>query len=173
MGTIDGYLYNRDSLLKLFVGMQFPERTPRESALIVDFLNQHVHEYDRYAFTVRVGHGTPPNPDHLPGVQQQALRNSKMRIDMMAWSGSQPFIFEVKERAIHAAIGQCLTYAQLYAEDNPDEPYPILGVIARTIEPDMERVFQANGITVYLYAPPVSGGGAARGGAATVDGAPA
>jgi len=173
MPTLDGYAYSRETLLQLFVGMQFPERTPRESALLVDFLQQHIHEYDWYAFTVRVGKGTPPNPDHLPGVQQQTLRNSKLRIDMLAKMGGQPFIFEVKERAIHHAIGQCLTYAQLYHEDFPDEPYPILAVIARTIEPDMERVFQANGITVYLYPPAVSGGGAAGGGVPAVDGAPA
>lgn len=173
MSGIDGYVYTRETLLRMFVGMQFPERTPRESSLIIDFLNAHIHEYDWYAFSVRVGQGTPPNPAHLPGVQQQTVRNSKLRIDMLAKVASQPFIFEVKERAIHHAIGQCITYAQLYREEHPDEPSPILGVIARTIEPDMERVFQSNGITVYLYPPAAGDGGTASGGVPADNGAPA
>ncbi len=164
---------SRETLLQLFVGLQFPERTPRESALIADFLQRHIHEYDHYSFTVRVGQGTVPNPDHLPGVQAQTVRNSQMRIDMLAWAGPQPFIFEVKERAIHAAIGQLVTYAHLWQKANPNAYPPILGVIARTIEPDMVDVFAANGITVYLYPPAAGSGGAATDGAAPVNGATA
>lgn len=173
MPTTDSYDYSRDTLLQLFVGMHFPERSSQEDALIADFLTRHIHEYDRYSFTVRVGQGQTPDPNHLPGVQQQSLRNSKMRIDMMAWRDAQPFIFEVKLRATHAALGQVQTYRQLWQEENPDAPAPILGVIARAIEPDMERVFAANGITVYLYPPATSDGGAAGGGVPPADGAAA
>jgi hypothetical protein len=168
-----GYDYSRDTLLELFLRMQFPERTPKESALIRDFLQVHIHEYERYSFTVRVGAGTPANPDHLPGVQRQTVLNSQMRIDMLAWQGEQPWIFEVKERAIHAAIGQLLTYRHLWMEDNPDEREPRLAVIARTIEPDMERVFRAAGVDVYLYAAAAGDGGAASGGLSPLDGATA
>src|SRR5215831_14050 len=159
-----GETISRQDLLPVFLGMLFPERTPRESSLIADFLQAHIHEYDRFAFSVRVGKGVPPNPDHLPGVQRQSVRNSQMRIDVMTWQGEQPFIFEVKERAIHAALGQVQTYSHLWQEDHPDAPAPILGVIARTIEPDMERVFQTNGVTVYLYPPAAGSGGTTSGG---------
>lgn len=164
-----GYEYTREQLGDLVVGLQFPERTPRESALIVDFLLAHRHEYDRYSVSVRVGQGTTPNPDHLPGVQRQTVRNSQMRIDLIAWQGAQPFIFEVKQRANHGAIGQLRTYRQLWMEENPDAPAPALAVIARTIEPDMRRVYFDEGITVYLYPPPASGGGATASGVSADD----
>lgn len=160
----DGYHYSRAQLADLVVGMQFPERTPRESALIVDFLLAHRHEYDRYAVSVRVGQGVAPNPEHLPGVQRQTVRNSQMRIDLIAWQGAQPFIFEVKQRAIHAAIGQLRTYRRLWMEDHPDAPEPALAVIARTIEPDMRRIYFDEGITVYLYPPRPGDGGTPAGG---------
>jgi hypothetical protein len=148
-----GYDYTREQLADLVVGLQFPERTVRESALIVDFLLHHRHEYDTYSVSVRVGAGTVPDPTHLPGVQRQTVRNSQMRIDLIAFQGAQPFIFEVKQRAIHAAIGQLRTYRRLWMEEHPDAPEPALAVIARTIEPDMVRVYADEGITVYLYPP--------------------
>jgi hypothetical protein len=169
----NGYDYSRETLLELFLRMQFPERTPKESALIRDFLQLHITEYEPYSFTVRVGQGSAPNPDHLPGVQRQTVLNSQMRIDVLAWQGPQPFIFEVKERANHHAIGQLLTYRQLWMEDNPDARAPQLAVIARTIEPDMERVYADNGITVYLVTPADGDGGAPNGGVPTDNQAPA
>jgi hypothetical protein len=147
----NGYDYSRDQLLDVFVRMRFPERSDRESSLYRDFLQQHIHEYENYSFQVRVGQGAAPNPDHLPGVQRQAVRNSQMKIDMLAWQGEQPFIFEMKERAIHAALGQLQTYRHLWMEENPDALEPRLAVVARTIDPDMPRVFDAAGIDVYLY----------------------
>jgi hypothetical protein len=65
----------------------------------------------------------------------------------MAWIGAQPFMFEVKKRANHHAIGQLMTYRQLWMEDNPDAPVPRLAVIARTIDPDMERSSRPTGLT--------------------------
>lgn len=155
----DGYDYTREQLAALIVRMQFPERSAVESAIIAQFLQAHLLEYDRYSITVRVGQGVTPNPDHLEGVQRQTRTNSQMRIDMMAWQGSQPWIFEVKLRANHHAIGQLVTYRHLWMEDNPDAPPPQLAVLARTIEPDMPGVFAANGITVYLFDAPAGDGG--------------
>lgn len=165
-----GYDYTRDQILALSIRMQFPERSEEESVLLSQFLQAHGMEYDRYSVTVRVGQGTPPDPDHLPGVQRQTIFNSQLRIDMMAWAGGQPFIFEVKKRAGHYAIGQLITYRHLWLEEFPDAPSPRLAVIARTIEPDMERVFAANGIDVYLYDAPARDGGVTSGGVPTPDG---
>lgn len=162
-----GYDYTRDTLLELFVRLQFPERTQKESALIRDFLQAHILEYDRYSFTVRVGQGKTPDPDHLPGVQRQTVTNSQLRIDMLAWRGSQPFIFEVKERGIHAGIGQLLTYRHLWMEENPDAPEPPIALICRTIDLDMERVYKAQGIDVYEFTPDAGDGRDAVSGSAS------
>lgn len=156
-----GYDYTRDEILTLSIRLQFPERSALESALIHQFLIAHGMEYDRYSVSVRVGQGRTPNPDHLPGVQRQTITNSQHRIDLLAWAAAQPFVFEVKKRANHHAIGQLRTYARLWMEDNPDAPEPRLAVIAESIEPDMERIFPAEGIDVYLYAPVAGDGGAA------------
>lgn len=164
-----GYDYTRDQILAVAVRMQFPERSAEESALICAFLMAHGLEYDRYAVSVRVGQGVTPDPSHLPGVQRQTIRNSQLRIDLIAWADAQPWIFEVKRRANHHAIGQLRTYRQLWMEEHPDAREPRLAVIARTIDPDMERVFPNEGIDVYLYPAAAGGGGAAVGGVPAPD----
>ncbi len=155
-----GYEFTRGDLATLVVGMQFPERSATESRLLTRFLLAHGVEYDRYQVSVRVGQGRSADPSHLPEIQQQTIEGSKLRIDMIAFQGAHPFIFEVKQRANHHAIGQLATYAHLWMEEHPDAPAPSLAVIAETIDPDMERVFAAQGITVYLYTEPDGAGGA-------------
>lgn len=159
-----GYDYTRGTLLELFTRMQFPERTQRESALIKDFLEAHIEEYDTYQFSVRVGQGMTPDPTHLPGVQTNTTFSSQKRIDVVAWQGNQATIFEVKFRANPAALGQLTTYRHLWQEDNPDAPEPRLAIIARYTDPDTARVLSAHGVTVYLYDAPAGDGGAAVGG---------
>lgn len=148
-----GHHFTRDDLATLVVGLRFPERSSTESALIVDFLLEHGLNYDTFDVSQRVGQGRTPDPSHDPAVQQQSVNDSKMRIDMIATAGRQSTIFEVKERANHHAIGQLQAYVHLWQEEHPDAPPPLRAVIARRVDPDMERVFAAADppITVYLY----------------------
>lgn len=159
-----GYDYTRATLLELFMRMQFPERTNRESALIRDFLQLHIHEYDSYQFSVKVGQGLTPDPSHLPGVQRNTALSTKKRIDIVAWQGQRATILEVKFRANPQALGQLTTYRHLWMEDNPGALEPRLAIIARYTDPDTARVFEANGVDVYLYEAPAGDGGAPAGG---------
>src|SRR5579859_3317242 len=154
-----GYDYTQASLREQLVKIQFPERTPNESAIIRDWLLRHLEEFDRYSLSVRVGAGIAPDPTHDAGVQASTAFSSRKRIDILAWKGNQPYIFEVKQRLIPAALGQLLTYAHLWMEENPDAAQPILGAIARTSDDDTNRVLQVHGVTVYLVPPSTSDGG--------------
>lgn len=168
---IPGYDFTRAQLAELFIKMQFPERTQRESSIIRDFLAHHLDEFDAVSFSVRVGQGLAPDPTHPLTIQQMTAFSTKKRIDILAWAGHQPYIFEVKERLQPGALGQLLAYRHLWMEDNPDAREPILGAIARTSDDDTNRVLQSHGITIYLYPPAVSDSGAAIGGASAMDAA--
>src|SRR5262245_8151124 len=104
----------------------YPERTDGESAVIRDFLLEHLEEFDSVDFSVRIGEGITPDPSHLPGVQRQTAFNSKKRIDVLAWRGPQPVIVEVKQRVTPASLGQILTYRNLWLEEHPDGLVPEL-----------------------------------------------
>jgi hypothetical protein len=160
----DLYNYDRESLLTLFLKLQFPERTPQESAILRDWLTTHIHEYDRYSFSVRVGKGLQPDAEHLPGIQFATTWNTRKRIDMLAWQGPQATIFELKARVDPRGLGQLQVYRHLWMEEHPDARAPILAAIGRTSDPDTLRVYTANGITVYLVGAGDDSGGDALGG---------
>lgn len=170
---VDGYEFGRDALALLLTRTYFPERTQRESAVIRDWLTEHGADYDRFAFSVRVGTGLAPDPEHLPGVQRNTVFSTRKRIDVLAWQGPQPYIIEVKERVNPAALGQLQTYRHLWMEENPDALTPRLIAIGRTSDPDTIRILNANGVDIYLYDPPDAAGGADGRGVSPVDGAPA
>lgn len=148
-----GYDFDRPTLMELFLRIQFPERNLRESSIIRDFLQVHIQEYDRFSFSVRVGQGMTPDSSYLPGVQRSIILGSQKRIDMMAWKGAQPYIFEVKLRLNVYVLGQLRTYSHLWMEENPDAPEPELAAIVRYGDPDIERVLESNGVDVYIYTP--------------------
>lgn len=145
------YVYERKDLPTLMLQRYFPERTGRETILMRDFLKAHGEEYDRVAFSVRIGEGIAANPEHLPGVQEMTRYNSRMRIDILAWRGDLADIIEVKERVLPAVLGQLIAYRQMFLEENPGAREPRLIVVGRTATADALRVLTSNGITVYLY----------------------
>lgn len=149
----NGYQYGSTDLALLLIRRAYPERTDRESVVIRAFLEARGPLYDRYEFSVRVGQGIAPDPEHLEGVQRNTVFSSRKRIDMIVWRGDEPTIVEVKERITPAVLGQLLTYQHLLMEDRPDIKPPKLATIGRYSDDDTIRVLQSNGVDVYTYTP--------------------
>jgi|SRR5216684_3049932 len=149
--TIPGYDFARADFAELLLRSFYPEKTNRESGVIRDYLQQHLAEFDRVSFSVRVGEGLPPDPSHLVQIQNNTTRFTKKRIDVLGWNGTQPTIVEAKERLTGAALGQLLQYRHLFLEENPSAHEPRLVAIGRYSDEDTLRVFAANGVDVYLY----------------------
>ena len=149
--NVDGYLFDRDALALLLIRSHYPERTDHESALIRDWLKARGEQYDRFAFSVRLGTPAPVDPTHLPGVQRSAAWSSLKRIDVLAWEGEQPTIVEVKARVTPSCLGQVLTYRDLFLERYPESLPPKLLVIGRTSDVDTIRSLNGAGVDVLLY----------------------
>jgi hypothetical protein len=156
--NLEGYRYPREDFATLLLRKFYPERTDRESAVIKAFLLAHLAEFDSIVFSKRVGHGVPPDPSHLPGVQANTVFSSKLRIDILAFRGQRPVIIEVKVRVTSYALGQILTYRFHYLEEHPDAPEPELVVVGATASDDAVVALQNHGVTVYLYPEADSGG---------------
>lgn len=145
------YIFGRSDLSALIIRQYYPERTGRESMVIRDWLRVHGEEFDRIAFSVRIGAGLEPNPAHMPEIQSMARYNAMMRIDVLTWIGDQPGIVEVKERVTSGVLGQLLAYRHLFLKENPGAREPTLTTIGRTSTDDTLEVLRTHGITVYLY----------------------
>lgn len=148
---IDSYDFDRAQFPELLIRKFFPEKTDRESGLLKEFLARHLHEYDRVSFSVRIGEGIAPDPNHLQGVQRSTAFSSRRRIDMVLWKGPEVTICEAKDRLKHDVLGQLLSGRQLWLEERPDDPIPRLVAIGRTSDPEIERVLSAHGVEVYVY----------------------
>jgi hypothetical protein len=147
----DGTTYDATDFALLLIQKQYAERTHGESLVIRAFLLAHLQDFDRLVFNKRVGRGIEPDPSHLPAVQANTAYSSKLRIDILAWRGSQPTLIEVKQRVTPAALGQIFTYAHYVREEFPDAPDPDMVVVGREGNEDAIVALQAHGITVYLY----------------------
>lgn len=158
-----GTTYGREDFARLLLQKQFNERTAGESEVMRAFLLEHIDEFDRFTFNKRVGTGVTPDPSHLPAVQQNTAFSTKLRVDILAWKGTQPFIIEVKQRVTPATLGQVLTYRHFIVEEFPDAPDPALVVVGREGVEDAITVLQTHGVTVYLY-PNAKAGGDVTGG---------
>jgi hypothetical protein len=154
--TENGYTYGPADLMSLLVARHYPELTDRETPVILAFLERHAGEFTKYQFSVRVGVGAEPDPEHLPSVQAAMTRNTRKRIDLLFWQGAQPWIIEVKERITPAVLGQLRTYRHLLLEERPELPEPRLVTIGRFCDDDTKRVLNAEGVDVYEY-PPTDG----------------
>jgi hypothetical protein len=158
------YVFDSTDFSLLLIRSHYPERTDGESIVIRAFLLAHLREFDRIIFGKRVGQGEPPDPTHLPAIQQQTVLNTQKRIDILAFRGTQPVIIEVKQNVTPAALGQILTYRHHFLEESPDAPEPELVVVGRTSDADTLAALTAHNVTVYLYPDAVVGGNAAGGG---------
>ncbi len=148
---MSGYTWNANEFAELLIRKSYPERTDSESALLRDYLLEHLGEFDRIEFSVRVGTPITPDPTHLEGVQRQALLNSLKRIDMVGYSGQQATLVEAKTVVSHAVMGQLLMDRQLWMQQFPDAPEPRLVAIGRRGTAQDAGVLNAHGIDVYLY----------------------
>ncbi len=124
----------------------YPGLYPPEVPILRRWLEIHEAEYDRFEYNVRVGKGSDPGPTQPEEIRRMAIMNSQLRIDLIAWKGTQATLVEVKRRAKGAALGQILAYADLWQASNPGLPAPKLVVVTDSPQPDMPGVLQRAGV---------------------------
>lgn len=125
---------------------KFPGMLPREILIFKNWLKLHEWEYDRLDYNTRIGSGNDPGPTWPDYVRQQAIANTQLRIDAIAWKGNEPTLIEVKDRAGAAAIGQIVTYEAVWLKDNPGSPPPKLLIVTNRIQHNILPVLQKAGV---------------------------
>ena len=125
--------------------LKYPGLLPEEILVLRAWLALHQTEYDRFEYNMRIGQGIDPGPSYTPEVRKQAILNTQLRIDAVAWSGTQPTIIEVKRRATASNVGQILTYSSVWRQEFPSDPAPILRLVCNTFSQHiLARVRESN-----------------------------
>jgi hypothetical protein len=87
----------------------------------------------------------PGSPDWLV---RDWLALTRLRIDcVVSWTG-RVWIVEVKERQTMSALGQCLVYAQLLADEYGLPERPGMLHVCGLDHPDMLATFRSSGVVV-------------------------
>lgn len=120
--------------------LYYPAMLPAEIIVWQAWLRLHQAEYDRFEYNTRVGPGYDPGGGVPDYIREMSIKNTKKRIDAVAWSGSQPLIVEVKVRAGLSSIGQLLGYITHWRIENPHDALPKALLVANQLAPGVQEV---------------------------------
>ena len=110
---------------KLF---RYPHMFPLDIEIWERFLDKFSKDYLGFDYDIKVGTGAPVEPDTPDNYARMIETLSKYRIDAVGHLPGRLEIIEVKPEASTVAIGQIVTYIELYKRDF-SPALPIRGVI--------------------------------------------
>lgn len=125
--------------------LRYPGLLPEEILVLRAWLNLHQAQYDRFDYNMRIGQGIDPGPTYTAEVRRQAILNTQLRIDAVAFKGLQATIIEVKRRATPSNVGQLLTYHSVWRIEFPTTPDPLLLLVCNQFSQHiLPRVRESN-----------------------------
>lgn len=128
--------------------VQFPHMGPADTRVWRASLELGLARADRFEYDVRLGGAladlVEDGHEHKP-MWETLLRK---RIDVVAWTGQQPTIIEVKPVGSFAALGQVLGYGQLWEEERPGGLKPGLCVVCGFSDPDLISTYERYGVAL-------------------------
>ncbi len=130
--------------------VKYPHMMKQEIVTWKKFLKMFGHNFTKYRYDVHVGQGVGRIPGFTTVLQDMAVRLTQKRIDVVAARGAETFIIEIKERAGMAAIGQLLTYRELYEKRYGFRRISGLIIVAESVDPDIRGVIEKFNIRLFV-----------------------
>lgn len=119
---------------------KYPHMSPADVAIWERYLALEPPTLGPVAYDVRVGLGQDPGPDYEPEIRQMAIKLTQFRIDVLNNSPTEYQIIEVKKDPGSGAIGQLLSYRNLFTNDFPEMVPVSLFLLCNRITPDVVTV---------------------------------
>lgn len=123
-----------------------PGMLPQEVAVFKAWWASNNAKFTDAQFNVRVGTGFDPGSAFSESVRKSAIDSTRKRIDALLYQGEQPYIVEVKYRAVPVVIGQILAYNLLFMRDHPQSLAPKLLLLCVLADDDTRYVLDQMGI---------------------------
>lgn len=129
---------------------RYPHMLPEERRIWSKFITGKERNYLKLTYDLHLGYGVFPPYDASPQLKAVIESTSRKRVDAIGESVNQITIFEVKPRGGMSAMGQLLTYKDLYVKEyRPTKPIK-LALVCERLEPDVSSTLQANGIEIFI-----------------------
>lgn len=130
---------------------RFPRLTTDEAILWRQFIILHGKEFDRFDYDLPVGKGVDPGESVSEYLRKDYIDLTRKRIDAVGYKNNTATLFEVKPRAATTALGQLLTYANLFVQTYPGVPIVGSAVVTSLINDDERQVYESMKIKIFVY----------------------
>lgn len=127
----------------------FIHMAPLDKSIWVRYLMQGGEWFAPFTYDLRVGNGVKMPPGTDPMGLRIAHALTTKRIDVLCVVDGRPRIIEVKQRAGASAVGQLITYRDLYHRTFPSQPVPEMLLVTDILQPDMRPVLLQSNIAYY------------------------
>ena len=124
----------------------YPHLLPDDIELWERFLKVRGDQYDSFDYDIRIGKGRDPGTNVDSKIRRMGIELSQRRIDAIGHRPGSLTVIEITLSAGLKAVGQLLTYPDLYKLTyNPTLPVKTL-LVAAEIQPDINQALIAHGI---------------------------
>lgn len=136
--------FNNEILFK------FPRMSSEDVIIWKKFLELYGKNYSSFDYDFKVGSGTDPGTEVPEEFRFDFIELSKKRIDAIGYQSDGVTIFEVKPRAGTQALGQLISYKNLYAKNFPENRIKEVAVVCNFITPEEISLYSDYNINNYV-----------------------
>lgn len=128
----------------------YPHMLAEDNDVWSKFLEQNFERLDEVWYDVRVGQPVDVGEDASDMERKIAAGLTRKRIDVVAISGGNYWVIEVKPYASMLALGQVISYARLFAMQYEVTGRVIPVIVCDSIDEDLVDEFKEMGVMVLV-----------------------
>lgn len=135
---------------KEWIRTHYPHMRVDEARIWTRFLSSTELEFTRVIYDLHLGVGTLPLPADPDYMRRLLSAVTKKRVDAVGETDKDIWIFEVKPRISMSALGQLVTYFELYQEEHRPVKPVMLAAIGEREAPDIRSSFDLYAVNIIL-----------------------
>ena len=137
-------------IAETWIRTYYPHMRSDEARIWTKFLEQTDLEFENIIYDLHLGAGVLPVPGEPDYMKKLKLAVTRKRVDAVGETADDIWIFEVKPRISMSALGQLVTYFELYQREyRPVKPV-MLAAIGEREAPDIRGSFDLYAVNIIL-----------------------
>ncbi len=129
---------------------RYPHMMADEARIWTRYLETTDLVFEKITYDLHLGAGVLPLPGDPEYMRRLLSAVTKKRVDALGETKEDIWIFEVKPRISMSALGQLVTYFELYQEEyRPTKPL-MLAAIGEREAPDIRAAFELHAVNIIL-----------------------
>ena len=133
-----------------WIRTRYPHMLEDEARIWTKFLRTTDLEFENITYDVHLGSGVLPLPGDPEYMKRLLSAVTKKRVDAVGETADTIWIFEVKPRISMSALGQLVTYFELYQEEARPVKPALLAAVGEREAPDIRAAFELYAVNIIL-----------------------